>query len=574
MSSHIKIRSFFLILSVFALVSAFVFVITTCKSPADDHINVNSGNLEDTPDGDTRLVVAMHDAPFKMEGRDVQELNLTVLQMVIIDSNDNHITILNEERRMELLSVSRNDPVILSDVSVAPGTYKELRLVLKDNSTIKVDGEVYPIKIPSGSQSGLKLKGPFVIPRGKLFRLTIDFVAAESVHWNKGQGWMLKPVLRISSAAEIIGIFRGNLTVSGSLGACETLLQLYSDNTARMRVADYPNYTLNANYAYDSLRKNISLVNISLDAPGLKKRELKKVMKRLPDSITLPVKQWSLDSIISVDINGMVCNLYRVDSFDFSAGVTFTEFILNVDYPDASKTGKDVITEIRFIDTGMPPITLINEFEGSRITETVQVLNSYIQGSSTRIQITSYLFNNPDDMNIEPGLYASIPTVLMAGSYFSETTANPWQKADIFTLIRDGENQEFTVKFPPGLHIKMNHENFTNNAPVVSWDAYPGAKGYFVMVLVEEKDKTAISAGSDGLAIAFYKYTKETQVMVNSERIRFTPVHSTIGTFPPSIAAGDKIRIEVFVLDGTGILNTYKYQGALLMDAVTVKVKE
>jgi hypothetical protein len=162
-------------------------IITTCRSPVDQ-FNDNHGGLKDTPNGDTRLVVAMHDAPFKMEGRDVQELNITVEQMVIIDGNDRHITILREERKLELLGILRSNPVVLSDVSVEPGTYKELRLVLKDDSTIKVDGEVFPIKIPSGSQSGLKLKGPFVIPNGKLFRLIIDFVAKESVHWNKGQG--------------------------------------------------------------------------------------------------------------------------------------------------------------------------------------------------------------------------------------------------------------------------------------------------------------------------------------------------------------------------------------------------
>lgn len=91
--------------------------------------------------------------------------------MVIIDQNDVHRTILDEERSMDILAISRADPVVLSNVSVEPGTYKELRLVLIDNSTIQVDGQVFPIKVPSGSQSGLKLKGPFVIPAGKLFQL-------------------------------------------------------------------------------------------------------------------------------------------------------------------------------------------------------------------------------------------------------------------------------------------------------------------------------------------------------------------------------------------------------------------
>jgi hypothetical protein len=560
-------------ITVFLLLILSVFF-TTCTHPnaPNKPEKNNTGNLEDTPDGDTRLVVAIHDTPFKKDNKTVEKLNITVKKMVIIDDSGTHTTILDEERSMDILAISKNNPVVLSDVSVEPGVYQELRLVLTDNSTIQVDGEVFSIKTPSGEQSGLKLKGPFEIPAGKLFRLTIDFVAAESVIYNKGQGYILKPVLRISSAAEIIGVFRGNLTVANSLGACETLLQLYSDNTARLRVADFPKYTVWADYNYNSSKKELHITDINLDAPGLGRRKLRRVMKKLPDEITLPVKQWSIDSIIAVDINGLVCNLYRVDDFDFSDGVTFTEFTLNIDYPDASKIGKKVITEVRFIDTGMPPATFDSTFEGSRITETVPVLNSFIQGSSTRIQVTSYLFDSEDDMNIEMGVYASRPAVFMTGSYASETTDNPWQSGKhIFTLQRDG-NQEFTVTFSQHLNIRMDHGNFTNNNPIISWNPYPGANnGYFVLVFVRDKDGTSIDDGSDIFAIAYHTYTQETQVTVYSSRIKFTPTYTTIHEIPPSIVTGDIIRIEIFVLDGSGTLNTRTKQGAFLMDAITIQ---
>jgi hypothetical protein len=566
MSYFIKKNAFFLFFAALILIAASILIITTCKLPTD-HINSNYNELEDSPDGDTRLIVAMHDAPFKMEDHNVQELNITVEQIVIIDENDKHITILQEERHIELLSISRSDPVVLSNVSVEPGTYKELRLVLKDNSTIKVDGEVHPIKIPSGSQSGLKLKGPFVIPRGKLFRLTIDFVASESVHWNKGQGWMLKPVLQISNDAEIIGIFRGNLEIADDLGACETLFQMYSDNTARLRISDYPNYTLYANYVYNSSRKEIRITNISLSAPGLKKRALKAIMKKLPNEIVLPVKQWSIDSIIAIDTNGLKCNLYRVDGFNFSDGVSVTEFILNIDYPNGSKNGKDVITEIQFIDTGMPPLTYLSTFEGSRITLNVSALNSSIQGSSTRIQVTSYLFDDPSELNFESGIFASrfVP-LMVTDSHFSESTNNPWQKPNVFTLIRDANYQEFTISFPTRLNIKMEHDNFTNNRPIITWDSYPNAShGYYVHVLVRNKNRTAYDNRENYLTTAYEAYTKEPKVTVFSNLITFTNTYTTIHEIPPSIEKGDFMIIEVFVLDGSGSLDMQAQKGAILM---------
>jgi len=548
------------------------FIVTSCNDP-----------VSDTENGETRLLVGMHGNTGQQDSsarasanagndasQEIQALILTVRQMTVIDSNGNHITILDENRTMDIMAVSRADPVVLSDVTIEPGTYKELRLVLKDENIIRVDGTEYPIKVPSGEQSGLKLKGPFVIPKGKLFTLYIEFDTGKSVHWNKGQGWMLKPVLNISNGPEVVGIFRGNLTLSGNIGAGETLVQLYADDTARMRVAGFPRYTVWAKYNYNSVTGNLNLTNFDLDAPGLGNTKKKRVMEQFPGQVTLPVKQWSLDNIIAIDANGIAANLYRVDDFSFSPGTGFTEFTLNIDYPDASKSGKHVVTEVRFIDTGMPPITIESVFNGTRITEIVEVLNDYIQGSSTRIQITSYLFDNPEDINTGIGVYASMLTEMMSGSVFQESTENPWQKPNIFTLIRGAEGQEFNIKFTPSLHIKMNHENFTNNNPVVSWDPYPGAKdGYFLMVLVEDKGNYDYD-GSKQPAIAYYTYTKDTQATVYSSMIRFTPLYSTIGEFPPNIIKGDKIRIEVFVLDGTGNLNSSTFRGALMMDAATI----
>ncbi|MCL2127793.1 MAG: DUF4382 domain-containing protein, partial [Treponema sp.] len=170
-------------------------LILTCKSPTSSSGSPENGSYP----SETRLVVEIHDTPFKKDGINVEKILLTVIEMVIIDENGNHIVILDEERSMDILAVSQSEPVILSDVAVDPGTYEELRLVLHDDCTIQADGELHHIKIPSGEESGLKLKGPFNIPAGKLFRLTIDFAAEESVIYNHGEGFALKPVLNISN---------------------------------------------------------------------------------------------------------------------------------------------------------------------------------------------------------------------------------------------------------------------------------------------------------------------------------------------------------------------------------------
>ena len=158
-------------------------------------------------------------------------------------------------------------------------------------------------------------------------------------------------------------------------------------------------------------------------------------------------------------------------------------------------------------------------------------------------------------------------------SNFSETTYNPWQEPAVFTLIRDADNQEFTVAFKRGMNIRMEHENFTNNEPVISWDEYPGAEGYFVMVIVQERtfhEYRDTFSGSNLWAAAFYDYTEDTSITVYSELITFTTVYASEFAIEPQINKGDFIRIEVYALDGSDTLDTKTRTGALAMDSLNI----
>jgi hypothetical protein len=287
-------------------------------------------------------------------------------------------------------------------------------------------------------------------------------------------------------------------------------------------------------------------------------------MKKLPERISLPIKQWSLDSIIAIDTDGMAANLYRVEAFNFSRAVSYTEFTLNIDYPGTIGSGWYALTQIEFIDTGMPIETVVSPVQGRRTTRQVLVPNDSIQGTSTRIRITSFLFLNYDDINIEMGEYASIKTPMMtSGSRIYESTANSWQAPSaVFRLLRD-TGGEFTVAFPPRMNIKIQHEDFTNNTPIVSWEPYPGANGYLVVAIVKDKDR---KPGENFCKLAYTYFTRETSAVVDSGLISFT--HD--GSHPPRIDKGDFFIIEVYALDGSGFLDTAKRTGALFRDTLTV----
>jgi hypothetical protein len=71
-----------------------------------------------------------------------------------------------------------------------------VRFVLGNDNSIKIDSIVYPLTIPSGSESGLKIKLNKQL-NATLDSLVIDFDAALSILQTGTGEYKLKPVLKI-----------------------------------------------------------------------------------------------------------------------------------------------------------------------------------------------------------------------------------------------------------------------------------------------------------------------------------------------------------------------------------------
>lgn len=122
---------------------------------------------------------------------------------------------------VNLLNLKENND-FLSVLEMEPGLYTEMRLYLaegndkvtiegKGNYVKKENGFIYPLKIPSGSSSGFKLKGSFEVKKGQPHQLMIDFNVEESiVKQGKKDRYLLKPVAHIETNHEI-GFIYGQL---------------------------------------------------------------------------------------------------------------------------------------------------------------------------------------------------------------------------------------------------------------------------------------------------------------------------------------------------------------------------
>jgi len=91
---------------------------------------------------------------------------------------------------------------------VPAGHYTQLRLKLGANSDVVMGGVTYPLDVPSGLQSGLKLVGSFDVPANGLLEIALDFDAGRSIVTTGAGGYVLEPTVRVvpfSTAGAISG---------------------------------------------------------------------------------------------------------------------------------------------------------------------------------------------------------------------------------------------------------------------------------------------------------------------------------------------------------------------------------
>ena len=104
----------------------------------------------------------------------------------------------NTTRTFNLLTLTNGASAILGEKQLNPGHYTQIRLKLGTGSAVVVEGQYYPLDVPSGAQTGLKLTHEFDIAANTLYELMVDFDAARSIHAT-GKTYKLNPVLRLHS---------------------------------------------------------------------------------------------------------------------------------------------------------------------------------------------------------------------------------------------------------------------------------------------------------------------------------------------------------------------------------------
>ena len=143
------------------------------------------------------LQIRMTDAPTAFEQVNVDIRTVMVkYRDDVNDSTLNWITLTTQAGIYNLLSLQNGIDTLLATGIIPERQIKEIRLILGPNNTIKNNGTIFPLTIPSGSESGLKIKFSKKLDQ-TLNILLIDFDAAMSVSQNGSGNYILKPVIRI-----------------------------------------------------------------------------------------------------------------------------------------------------------------------------------------------------------------------------------------------------------------------------------------------------------------------------------------------------------------------------------------
>lgn len=226
---------------------SFIIASVLAVSCSDLSSNVDTSN---TADGKAHMKVNLTDAP-----GDYQQVNIDVQGLRIhytpaesdsaesdtaeSDNDGEWIDLPFEPMNVNLLELTNGVDTLLAEADLEPGHYNELRLILGSDNTVMVDSTIKDLKVPSGQQSGYKIKFQTDLEAGEEIEVTVDFDAGRSVHKAGNSGmYILKPVLKafLEDGEEVeVGSITGNVE---PVEASPNVFAIMGDDTAATTQTD------------------------------------------------------------------------------------------------------------------------------------------------------------------------------------------------------------------------------------------------------------------------------------------------------------------------------------------------
>jgi hypothetical protein len=153
--------------------------------------------------GTGTLAIRLVDAPTDS----VKSIFVTIDSVTAHSDEAGWVNVFQGPLTVDLLTLKETS-MQLGQVTLPAGTVSQVRFVLVDSGPQYVvldDGSQAPLKVPSGSESGVKLNGPFTVSACNKHTLVLDFDGMHSIEYHEtgsDLGWILRPVIHVKAEAD------------------------------------------------------------------------------------------------------------------------------------------------------------------------------------------------------------------------------------------------------------------------------------------------------------------------------------------------------------------------------------
>lgn len=140
------------------------------------------------------------------EPGDYEEVNIEIIDIQYQSNEEEGWASFTPEAgfpiQVDITELIAGNSLLLTDEVVPIGILKQVRLVLSDNNTIKIEGEeaLIPLDTPSAEQSGLKLNLDEELEAGFVYSFILDWNVQKSIIQAGNSGkYILKPIIKVNA---------------------------------------------------------------------------------------------------------------------------------------------------------------------------------------------------------------------------------------------------------------------------------------------------------------------------------------------------------------------------------------
>ena len=163
---------------------------------------VNCDNADNSKSETARIQLKLVDEPGDYEQVNIEIIDIQYRSTEEDESWQSFTPESGYPLNVDITELIAGNSLLLTDEVVPVGLLKQVRLVLSDNNTLKIEGEddLIPLDTPSAQQSGLKLNLDKELEAGFVYSFILDWNVQKSIvkAGNSGK-YILKPVIKVNA---------------------------------------------------------------------------------------------------------------------------------------------------------------------------------------------------------------------------------------------------------------------------------------------------------------------------------------------------------------------------------------